>query len=112
SPQDARALGEARLAAFLRAQRYSGHKTPAQLLGRLRSAPAGRAGETETQARRQVVLRLVRTLEVMVGQIAELESEIERALDQHPDGEIFRSFFRSRDSVICAATLLSEIGDC
>ncbi|MGB0093094.1 MAG: hypothetical protein WBP81_11260 [Solirubrobacteraceae bacterium] len=29
-----------------------------------------------------------------------------------PDGEIFSSFFRSPDSVICAATLLSEIGDC
>ena len=29
-----------------------------------------------------------------------------------PDGEIFRSFFRSRHSVICAATILSEIGDC
>ena len=49
---------------------------------------------------------------MMVRQIAELESEISQTLDAHPDGEIFRSFFRSRDSVICAATLLSEIGDC
>jgi transposase len=48
----------------------------------------------------------------MVVQIAELESEISEALDAHPDGEIFRSFFRSRDSVICAAALLAEIGDC
>ena len=30
----------------------------------------------------------------------------------HPDGEIFTSLFRGPDSVICAATLLSEIGDC
>ena len=28
-----------------------------------------------------------------------------------PDGAVFRSFFRSRSSVICAATLLVEIGD-
>lgn len=41
-----------------------------------------------------------------------LESEIADELGAHPDGEIFRSFFRSRDSVICAASLLGEIGDC
>ena len=35
----------------------------------------------------------------MVEQIAELEAEIAQALDSHPDGEIFRSFFRSRASV-------------
>lgn len=48
----------------------------------------------------------------MVGQIAGLESEIAQTLDAHPDGEISRSFFRSRDSVIRAAMLLAEIGDC
>ena len=112
SPADARGLGEKRLAVFLRGQSYNNRKTPAQLLGRLRAAPVGRTGELETRRRRSVVLRLVRTLEVMVEQIAELESEISEALDAHPDGEIFRSFFRSRDSVICPATLLAEIGDC
>jgi hypothetical protein len=81
------------MGAFLKTQRYSGHKTPAELLARLRSAPAGRAGEIETRARRSVVRGLVGTLQMMVGQIAELESEISRALDAHPDGEIFRSFF-------------------
>ena len=109
---DARMLGEKRMSAFLKAQRYSGHKTAAELLARLRSAPAGRAREVETRARRSVVVRLVATLQMMVKQITELESEISQALDAHPDGEIFRSFFRSRDSVICAATILSEIGDC
>jgi len=112
SPVDARGLGEKRLAAFLKAQQYSSHKTAGQLLARLRSAPTGRAGEAETRARRSVVARLVATLQVMVKQIGELESEVSQSLDIHPDGEIFRSFFRSRDSVICAATLLSEIGDC
>jgi transposase len=82
------------------------------LLGRLRSAPSGRAGEHETRRRRSVVLPLVCTLQVMVQQITQLDGEITEALDAHPDGEIFRSFFRRRDSVICAATLLAEIGDC
>jgi len=112
SPADARGLGERRMAAFLKAQHYSSRKTAAQLLARLRTAPTGRAGETETRARRSVVARLVATLQIMAGQIGELESEISQALDSHPDGEIFRSFFRSRESVMCAATLLSEVGDC
>jgi transposase len=112
SPGDAHRLGEKRMVAFLKAQHYSSRKTAVQLLDRLRSAAAGRAGETETHARRSVVARLVATLQVMVGHISELESEISQALDAHPDGEIFRSFFRSRESVVCAATLLSEIGDC
>jgi transposase len=112
SPTDAHRLGEKRLAAFLKARKYSNRKTAAQLLTRLRQAPAGRAGEIETATRRQIVLALVGTLQTMVGQIAKLDAQIARALDAHPDGEIFRSFFRSRDSVICAATLLAEIGDC
>jgi hypothetical protein len=32
--------------------------------------------------------------------------------DRTPDGAIFLSFFRNRESVICAAILLAEIGDC
>jgi transposase len=112
SPQDARGLGEKRLAGFLKAQRYNNRKTSAQLLQRLRAAPAGRCGEIETRTRRSIVLRLIATVQSIVAQIAELESEIAEALDAHPDGEIFRSFFHSRHSVICAATLLAEIGDC
>jgi transposase len=112
SPSDARGLGEKRLGAFLKAHHYNNRKTPAQLLERLRSAPSGRAGELETARRRSIVLRLTRTLHMMVEQIRELEREIAEALDAHPDGQIFRSFFRTPGSVICAATLLAEIGDC
>jgi transposase len=112
SPTDAKGLGEKRLAGFLKSHGYSSRKTPAQLVKRLRSAPAGRAGDLETRTRRSIVLRLTRTLQMMVEQIRELESEIAEALDAHPDGEIFRSFFLTRTSVICAATLLAEIGDC
>ena len=112
SPADARGLGEKRMAAFLKGQHYPNRKTAAQLVARLRSAPAGRAGEIETRTRRTVVLGLVRTLQIMIEQIAELEAEIAQALDAHPDGEIFHSFFRRRESVICAATMLAEIGDC
>jgi hypothetical protein len=70
-----------------------------------------RSAQVETETRRQIVLALVGTLQTMVAQISKLDAQIARALDAHPDAEIFRSFFRSRDSVICAATLLAEIGD-
>jgi transposase len=100
------------MAAFLTERHYPSRKTAAQLLARLRSAPAGRAGEIETRTRRSIVARLVATLQSMIEQIAGLEAEIAQRLDAHPDGEIFRSFFRRRESVICPATLLAEIGDC
>jgi hypothetical protein len=71
SPTDARTLGEKRIAAFLKARNYNNRKTPVQLLERLRRAPASRAGEVETATRRQIVLALVATLQMMVAQIAD-----------------------------------------
>jgi transposase len=110
SPGDTRRLGEKRLAAFLKAHHYS-HKPAAELLQHLRAAPQGRGGEIETRTRRAIVLHLTNMLLVLVEQIQAMEDEIANALDAHPDGEIFRSFFKT-NAVICAATLLAEIGDC
>jgi transposase len=111
SPNDARALGEKRLAAFLARNGYCGRKSAAELLARLRSAPQAKTGEAETEARRQVVLALVAVLRPLVEQIRLLTSEIRGLLADHPDGEIFRSLFRDPKSVITAAELLAEIGD-
>ncbi|HEY2771921.1 MAG TPA: IS110 family transposase [Solirubrobacteraceae bacterium] len=112
SPTDARGLGEKRLAQFLARHHYCGRKHPAALLTRLRNAPTGRAAELEADARRGLVLALVTALKPIVEQIRLLTSEIAHAVRAHPDGEIFLSFFKRPDSVICAATLLAEIGDC
>jgi transposase len=112
SPVDAHTLGHKRLAAFLARHGYSGRRCPDELLARLRSAPTGRAGAMETEARRNTVLALVATLQTLVEQISKLTSAITHAVRSHPDGPIFLSFFKSPDSVICAATLLGEIGDC
>jgi transposase len=48
----------------------------------------------------------------VVARISELTIEIRHALDAHPDGPTFRSLFIAADSWLCAATMLSEIGDC
>lgn len=110
SPDDARRLGEKRLSAFLARNRYCGRKTPAELLERLRSAPRGRAGEAETEARRTVVLTLVVALRPLVEQIGLLSSQIAGAVRAHPDGEVFLSLFRDPKSTLTAARLLAEIG--
>ena len=112
SPADARGLGEGRLAAFLARQHYSGRQKPAELLSKLRRAPEGRVGEAELAARRALVLALVAAIKPLVAQIRQLDRQIAAALREHPDGEIFLSLFKDPDSVICAAELLSEIGDC
>jgi transposase len=112
SPLDAGSLGVKRMQAFLAKHSYSGRKTPAQLLAKLRSAPDGRAGHAELHTRRAVVLALIATLGPLVAQIKMLDRQIATAVREHPDGEIFLSLFRDPGSVITAATLLGEIGDC
>jgi transposase len=111
SPGDARGLGEKRLGQFLARNGYSGRRPIDELLARLRNAPTGRAARLEADARRGIVLALVAALKPIVEQIRLLTSEIAHAVHAHPDGQIFLSFFKDPKSVICAATLLAEIGD-
>src|SRR5207248_10367192 len=71
-----------------------------------------RIGELELATRRQLVLSLVAMIKALNGQIKQLEAQIATAMREHPDGAIFLSLFKKRSSVICAAELLAEIGDC
>jgi transposase len=111
APIDARGLGHKRLAQFLARHHYCGRRPASELLARLRDAPQGRTDQLEGDARRGIVLALVAALKPIVEQIRLLTSEIAHALRAHPDGDIFLSFFKDPKSVICAATLLAEIGD-
>jgi transposase len=111
SPSDARGLGEKRLAGFLARSGYSGRRSPAELLERLRNAPQPRTGEAELEARRTTVLALVTALKPLVEQIRLLTSQIAGAVRAHHDGPIFLSLFRDPKSVVTAAELLAEIGD-
>lgn len=112
APTDARGLGEQRLARFLARHGYCGRKTPRELLARVHAAADGRADQLEAEARRQIVLSLVAALEPVVAKITELTSEIRGALQDHVDGDTFRSLFKDPKSAITAATMLAEIGDC
>ena len=112
SPVDAHGLGIVRMQAFLRRERYSGRQKPEALLAKLRSAPEGRVGELELTARRQLVLTYVAMVRTLNGQIKGLERDIRTAVRAHPDGPLFLSLFKQAHSVITAAELLAEIGDC
>lgn len=111
SPADARGLGVKRLEGFLARHRYSGRRPAAELLDRLRSAPEGRAGALESEARRGAVLGLVAALKPIVAQIAELTSQIAGAVRAHPDSQVFLPLFKDPKSTITAARLVAEIGD-
>jgi transposase len=111
SPTDARGLGEKRMDAFLARHGYSGGKSAPELLGRLRSAPVGTAGEAELAAKRAVVLGLVSALSPIVAQVNELGRQVRDALGAHPDAAIFAPLFRDSNTVICPATLIAELGD-
>jgi transposase len=111
SPKDASKLAQQRLEGFLRRHGYPARKGAGELLGRLRKAPEGLAGEAEMEARRATVLALVGSLEPLVEQIRLLEERIARAVRAHPDGGVFLSLFRGANTTLTAASLVAEIGD-
>lgn len=110
TPESAEQLGEARLRAFCTKHGYSGRRPAAQLLARLRAAPAGLAGTPEVEARRDAVLAMVGVLRALNQAIKQLDRSVIAHLGEHPDAEIFTSLPRSGQ--ISAAQVLAEWGDC
>lgn len=102
-------LGEKRLAGFLTKQGYSGRRPSAQLLARLRNAPAGTTNPVLTVAVADAVLAMVDVVEALNHAIKKLSSSVATRLGEHPDGEIFTSLPRSGQ--INAAQVLAEWGD-
>lgn len=102
-------LSEKRLAAWLRANGYSGRKTAGDLYTTLRAAPNGISGD-EGDARGAITLAYVSVLKSLRAQIDELTTRLDELLDAHPDAHIFQSL--PRCATVRAATLLAEIGDC
>ena len=109
APEAATRLGEKRLKAFLASRSYSGRRTPAELLARLRAAPTGCAGEAEADAKGEMVRALAAILDRLVSEIAKLTGRIEHAVAELSDGRIVMSFPRA--GRICAAQILAELGD-
>jgi transposase len=109
TPQSAALLGEKRLASFLAQEQYSGRRPVAQLLARLRTAPAGLCSEAEAEAKGELVKALARVLETVVVELAKLTSRIEHDVQELADGKIVMSF--PRTGKLNAAQILAELGD-
>ncbi len=109
TPDSASRLGDKRLASFMASHAYCGRRSSAELLARLRDAPAGRAGDAEADAKGEVARAIAAVLERLVAEIAKLSSRIEHAVAELPDGQVVMSFPRA--GRICAAQILAELGD-
>jgi transposase len=110
TPAAAAHLGEKRMAAFLVKHGYCGRRTAAELLARLRAAPAGTSRESLTEALRDAVLAAAGVLTALNASVKNLDRSVAAHLGEHPDGAIFTSLPRSGQ--INAAQVLAEWGDC
>jgi transposase len=102
-------VGEKRLAAFCVKHGYSGRRPAAELLSRLRDAPAGTTDEGLIDAVRDAVLALVTVLKTLGAVRKDLDRSVAAHLGEHPDAAIFTSLPRSGQ--INAAQMLAEWGD-
>lgn len=109
TPDSAARLGEKRLASFLASHAYCGRRTPAELLARLHSVPAGQTGAAEAEASGTAMTALAAVLGSVVAQIAQLTARIEHEVAALPDGRIVMSFPRA--GRVCAAQILAELGN-
>ena len=105
----AQRLTETRLQAFCVKHRYSGRRPAAELLARLRTAPAGTTDTTLNVAVRDAVLAQVAVLKALTATEKALGQSVVAHLEQHPDAAIFTSLPRSGQ--ISAAQVLAEWGD-
>ena len=110
TPAAAAHLGEKRMAAFLVKHGYSGRRSAAELLTRLRRAPACAAREALAKALRDTVLAAVGVLTALNASVKNLDRSVAALTGKHPDGAIFTSLPRSGQ--VNAAQVLAEWGDC
>ncbi|TWH08902.1 transposase [Rhodococcus rhodochrous J45] len=102
-------LSPARLERWLRSVGYSGGIAVQTLYRHLDDAAPGLFGAA-AQARGQITISLVTTIEALTAEITRIEAQIRQLFDAHPDQKIFVNLPRS--GTVRAATLLAEIGDC
>lgn len=107
TPAHAATLGEKRMAAFITKHGYSGRRSAAELLTRLRAAPTGTTAPAVTEALRDTVLAHVGVLTALNTAVRDLDRSAAAHLHEHPDGEIFASFPRAGQ--VNAAQIRAEL---
>jgi transposase len=107
TPEAAARLGEARMAAFLRRHSYCGRRTAAELLARLRGAPAAVAG-LDPEVLAECVRAQARVLRTLLDTIADLDRAMAATLPEHPKAALLAPLPRVGD--VNLAQILAEVG--
>ncbi|MEV0752473.1 IS110 family transposase [Streptosporangium sp. NPDC050280] len=107
SPQSAAKLNPVTMTAFLRRCRYTGGKSGAELVERLRQAPqpASRIGRHTVTV---LITTQIEQVRALVRGIAGLETALSKALDEHPYAFLFRAL--PRVGMVNLAQIIGEIG--
>src|SRR5713101_1067080 len=79
TPASAAKLGENQMAAFCKKQGYSGRRTPAELVERLRKPPSGIGAGAEMAARKAALLAYVSVIASLNAAIKDLDKEVWQA---------------------------------
>ena len=108
TPTSARRLGETRMAQFCTRHRYSGRRTPTELVNRLRAAPQPAQPAVSDTVTAQLINAQVALVRSLLATIAELTTAIETATAAHPKAALFAQL--PRVGRIHLAQLLAEIG--
>jgi transposase len=107
TPQAAAHLGEGRMGQFCRRHAYRGGRPPAELIKRLRAAPAA-ASPINPEILAAIVAGSVAQIRVLNTEIKRLESAIEEALADHPKAAVLENLPRA--ATVSLAQLIAELG--
>ncbi len=107
TPQSAALLGEGRMRQFCRRHSYRGGKSPAELVGRLRSAPVT-ANPLAPKVLESIVRGSIAQISLLTTEIAHLEDALAEALAAHPKTPLLKSLPRVAN--VSLAALIAEIG--
>ncbi len=107
TPQTAALLGEGRMGQFCRRHSYRGGKTPAELVRRLRAAPAS-ANPIAPTILEAIVRGSTAQIRLLNTEITHLEGDIADALAAHPKTPLLQTL--PRVATVSLAALIAEIG--
>lgn len=107
TPTSSARLGEARMKVFCRRHSYCGRRSPAQLLERLRAAPAP-AGPISDETLTELVRAQVRVIRTLLGVIADLDRALGAALLTHTKAALLAPMPRIGE--INLAQIVAEVG--
>jgi transposase len=107
TPQAAALLGEGRMRQFCRRHSYRGGKSPAELVSRLRAAPAS-ADPIAGKVLEAIVRSSVAQIGLLNGEITGLERQLADTLAMHPKTALLKTL--PRVATVSLAALIAEIG--